>query len=197
LTRAAGNPLRAWRRCSACGLAAVRRCVVLGRGEPGGVCFVGEAPGKAEEILGAPFVGPSGRLLADMVSEAHRLAYLESGSVPIYITNTCACRPQDAEGGNRAPTDAEAVACRPRLRAELAYARPLRVVFLGNVADKFARPEWRDGFRMLHPAYLLRKGGAASYEFLRGCRDLQGIFMACARILGVAAPRRRPTVGRG
>ncbi|MBW1779343.1 MAG: hypothetical protein JRL30_01265 [Deltaproteobacteria bacterium] len=75
--------------CTRCGLAEFRRKIVLGEGDlPADLLFVGEAPGKNEDLMGRPFVGPSGRLLHGAIE----LAGDKVDFTPTYfITNSVAC----------------------------------------------------------------------------------------------------------
>ncbi len=80
------------RRCTRCPLHATRTHAVPGEGpEEAGVMVVGEAPGRMEDKLGRPFVGPAGKLLDSLLE----LAGLSRSEV--YITNVVKCRPP----GNR------------------------------------------------------------------------------------------------
>jgi len=73
------------------------------------VVFVGEAPGENEDLQGRPFVGKSGKILADAMA----LAGISRSDV--MITNTVKCRPPS----NRDPKPEEMEACRPFLESEL------------------------------------------------------------------------------
>jgi uracil-DNA glycosylase len=60
-----------WKDCTRCPLHTVRSNVVLARGSiPCDILFVGEAPGRSEDALGKPFVGPAGILLDEMIEDA-------------------------------------------------------------------------------------------------------------------------------
>ncbi len=109
--------------CRLCGLCEGRTQVVYPDGNPDtGVVFVGEAPGENEDVQGRPFVGRSGKILADMMAK-HGFSRAN-----VLITNTVKCRPP----GNRDPRPDEMLACRPFLDSELADAR--LVVGLGKSA---------------------------------------------------------------
>lgn len=114
--------------CTACPLAAGRTQVVFGRGDPeASLMFVGEGPGREEDLQGEPFVGRSGKLLDRLVAEE-----LGFGRDECYVCNTVKCRPP----GNRDPLPGELQACRPFLDAQLAFVRPQVVVTLGNFASR-------------------------------------------------------------
>ena len=102
---------------------------VPGSGSPeAGVVFVGEAPGRDEERLGAPFVGAAGRNLA---------ALLEAAGLSrerVFITNLVKYRPLTPGGGNRRPSPAETRRALPYLLDELAVLSPRLVVCLGAAA---------------------------------------------------------------
>lgn len=128
--------------------------------------LVGEAPGAEEDRQGAPFVGPSGKLL-DAMLRSIGLAREE-----VYITNILPWRPP----GNRQPTTAEVAVCEPFIRRHLELIGPKVVVCLGGSSAKTLMEEdrgvtrlrgtWKelafaDGSKaditaMFHPAYLLR-----------------------------------------
>ena len=109
--------------CCLCGLCDGRTTIVLPDGNLlSKVVFVGEAPGENEDLQGRPFVGKSGKILADAMA----LAGISRSDV--MITNTVKCRPPS----NRNPKPEEMEACRPFLESELA-GRSL-VVGLGKSA---------------------------------------------------------------
>jgi DNA polymerase len=104
------------RQCVACPLAAKRRNVVFGEGNPNSpLVLVGEGPGDQEDLLGRPFVGRSGKLLDQ--------ALLDNGldRTDVYIANTVKCRACDWREGkpfNRPPTELEVATCRPWLQQQ-------------------------------------------------------------------------------
>jgi DNA polymerase len=152
--------------CTACGLAAGRTQVVFGVGDPDAdLMFVGEGPGREEDLQGEPFVGRSGQLLDRLMGEE-----LGIDRSRCYIANVVKCRPPE----NRDPLPAEIDACRPYLEAQLDLVRPVVVVTLGNFATKLllgtdrgitslrgAAYPFRDGSLVptFHPAAALRGGG--------------------------------------
>ena len=89
--------------------------------------FVGEAPGRDEDLQGEPFVGRSGELLDRLVAEE-----LGVDRCRFYIANVVKCRPPD----NRDPKPDEIASCRPYLEAQLELIAPEVVVTLGNFATK-------------------------------------------------------------
>jgi len=146
---------------------------VLGKGQtPADVLFIGEAPGKSENLMGFPFVGPSGNLLEKAITITSTWA----GARPrYYITNTVACWPRDEEGNTRPPEDDEVMACAARLEDEIRAVKPKRIIFVGNVAEKHLSKRYT-GKRILHPAYLLRRGRESAPEWLGWCREISDIF---------------------
>lgn len=150
--------LATWHECKRCGLHAHRTKVVLGVGDvPADVLIVGEAPGKSEDALGVPFIGPSGRLL--------RAALQDSGAdaLRIFIANVCACRPCDGRAEpNREPTKAEIAACHPRLAKTIARVQPKCIAVLGKTAEQAIKKSWPEAVACYHPAYILRNGGGRS-----------------------------------
>lgn len=131
------------------------------------IMFVGEAPGREEDLAGLPFVGRAGKLLDKMLAAIG----LDRKS-NVYITNVLNWRPPD----NRDPTPEEAASCLPFLRRHIELVSPEVMVLLGAVATRHVmgksdgimrlRGNWLEyhvgGRRVpvmptLHPAYLLRR----------------------------------------
>lgn len=154
--------------CRRCPLAAGRRTVVFGEGNPRApLLFVGEGPGEVEDETGRPFVGPAGQLLTQI------LASVGLSRDGVYIANVVKCRPP----GNRPPTRQEIETCWDWLAAQIALIRPRIIVTLGNtptqwflggnegitqLRGRFHR--WKGGievFPMYHPSYLLRNASKA------------------------------------
>jgi len=116
------------RECVRCPLAEGRTQVVFGVGNPNAdLMFVGEAPGREEDLKGEPFVGRAGKLLDQLVMEEMGLS-----RDSFYVANTLMCRPP----GNRDPRPEETEACRPWLEQKLELIKPKVIVTLGNFATK-------------------------------------------------------------
>lgn len=166
--------------CTACRLADTRTKVVFGVGNPAAeLLFVGEAPGRNEDLQGVPFVGAAGqlldRLMADVGIDRDRS----------YIANVLKCRPPN----NRDPLTDEIEACKGYLRMQLELIDPKVVVTLGNFATKLllrtesgitkvrgrSYPWWRGKVLIptFHPAAALRSGDQvtnlmrADFELIR------------------------------
>ena len=152
--------------CTRCALASGRTQVVFGVGdESARLMFVGEGPGRDEDLAGEPFVGRSGQLLDKLMHQE-----LGIDRSRCYIANVVKCRPP----GNRDPLPGEIEACRPYLEAQLDLIRPAVVVTLGNFATRLLL-DTSEGIRKLrgrsypfrsghlvptfHPAAALRGGG--------------------------------------
>ncbi len=98
---------------------------VYGNGNPkADIVFIGEAPGKNEDIKGIPFVGASGKFLEEMLTS------INMKREDIYITNIVKYRPPN----NRDPLPEEKIACADWLHAELEFIKPRLIVFLGRHA---------------------------------------------------------------
>ncbi|MGR8942593.1 MAG: uracil-DNA glycosylase [Gammaproteobacteria bacterium] len=111
--------------CTQCGLCQTRTQTVFGSGnKQADWMLIGEAPGQQEDLQGAPFVGPAGQLLTEML----RAIGLDRDEV--YITNILKCRPP----GNRDPKPEEAAACRPYLERQIALIRPKIILAVGRIA---------------------------------------------------------------
>jgi uracil-DNA glycosylase len=114
--------------CTRCALAEKRTQVVFGVGDPAAaLMFVGEGPGREEDLAGEPFVGRSGKLLDKLVHQEIGLTRDR-----FYIANVVKCRPP----GNRDPLPGEIESCRPYLEAQLELIDPSVVVTLGNFATR-------------------------------------------------------------
>jgi DNA polymerase len=111
--------------CTRCRLHEGRNHLVFGEGDPhADLCFVGEAPGREEDLQGRPFVGQAGELLTRIV-EAIDLTRAE-----VYITNIVKCRPPH----NRNPQPDEIQTCLHFLRKQLEAIRPKIICCLGTFA---------------------------------------------------------------
>ena len=111
--------------CTKCELSKTRNNSVPGKGNfKSDVIFVGEAPGKNEDMKGEPFIGIAGKKLS--------LA-LESVGITrdeVYITNIVKCRPPK----NRVPTTTERDTCQNYLKKEIDIIKPKIICVLGNTA---------------------------------------------------------------
>lgn len=136
---------------------------VFGDGNPDAdIVFIGEAPGKREDLTGLPFVGAAGRFLDEML----KMIGLERKD--IYITNVVKYRPP----GNRDPLPDEKAAFLPFLQAQLDVIQPKLVVTLGRhsmncflpalqiskVHGKPKRLKGRVYLPLFHPAAALYNG---------------------------------------
>lgn len=150
-----------------CNLKFTAKSLVFADGNPAApVMFVGEAPGREEDLEGLPFVGRSGQLLDRM------LAAIGLDRTNAYIANVIPWRPP----GNRTPTPLETEICRPFIERQIELADPKVLVTLGGPSAKVLlntqegimrlRGTWRvhvtasgkeiPAMPTLHPAYLLR-----------------------------------------
>jgi DNA polymerase len=149
--------------CRRCKLAPHRTHLVFGVGNPRArLVFVGEAPGRDEDLQGEPFVGRAGQLLTEIITKGMRLRRED-----VYIANVIKCRPPE----NRNPEPDEVTSCEPFLLRQLELIGPEVVVALGKFAVQTLlrtkapitrlRGRWYDyhGIKLMptfHPAYLLR-----------------------------------------
>jgi len=114
--------------CQNCKLGATRTKAVPGVGSAHAhICFVGEGPGREEDLSGVPFVGQAGRLL-DRMLIAEGMSRKDC-----YICNIVKCRPPN----NRVPEPSEVAACSLYLYAQLAIVEPEIICLLGNTALRF------------------------------------------------------------
>ena len=110
-------------QCTKCELSKTRNNSVPGKGNfKSDVIFVGEAPGKNEDMKGEPFIGIAGKKLS-MVLENAGITRDD-----VYITNIVKCRPPK----NRVPTTNEKSTCQNYLEKEIAIIKPKIICILGN-----------------------------------------------------------------
>jgi len=173
--------------CKRCRLCEERNKIVFGSGNAKAeLVFVGEGPGRDEDLQGLPFVGRAGKLLTQMI-EAMGLARDQ-----VYIANVVKCRPPE----NRQPEKDEVATCIPFLLRQLDVIHPKVIVCLGNIAAQnllgtmksisHFRGQWFDfrGMQLLatyHPAYLLRNPAAKGDVW----KDLQKVMA----VLGLKLPK--------
>jgi DNA polymerase len=163
---------RAVSSCRRCPLYRTRTHTVVSDGSPEArLVFVGEAPGRDEDLQGRPFVGAAGQLLTKMIEAMG----LRRGDV--YICNVLKDRPP----ANRTPLPEEVEACRPFLEEQLAIVRPRVICVLGAVAAKALLGPQVAITRLrgtvcdyrgtpvvptFHPAYLLRNPPAKKLAWI-------------------------------
>jgi DNA polymerase len=163
--------------CTRCRLHTTRNKIVFGAGnEHAELVFVGEGPGRDEDMQGLPFVGRAGKLLTQMI-EAMSLTREQ-----VYIANVVKCRPPE----NRKPEEDESGTCSPFLYRQIDAIAPKAIVCLGltaaqsllNTKDSISkiRGQWLDyrGTKLMvtyHPAYLLRNPPAKADVW----KDLQKV----------------------
>jgi len=167
-----------------CALKSTATRLVFADGNPQArVMFVGEAPGREEDLEGLPFVGRSGKLLDRMI------AAIGLDRTSAYIANVIPWRPP----GNRTPTPQETQICLPFIQRQIELVNPDVLVTLGNPSTQTllstregimkTRGKWFDydtGTRVIraiatfHPAYLLR---SPSYKRM-SWQDLRAIAKA-------------------
>jgi DNA polymerase len=176
------------RNCVRCRLATGRTQVVVGSGDRSAeLMFVGEAPGRDEDLEGFPFVGRAGKLLTDIINA------MQLRREDVYIANVIKCRPPE----NRNPEPDELAACRPWIDRQIELVAPRVIVTLGKfaaqsllgrgVAISAVRGEWHShgAIRVMptyHPAYLLRTPSAKKDVW----KDMQKVMGE----LGIAVPEK-------
>ena len=169
--------------CTRCKLHRLgRHQIVFGVGNPRAeLMFVGEAPGRDEDLQGIPFVGRAGQLLTKII-EAIGLTRDD-----VYIANVIKCRPPE----NRNPEPDEVASCEPFLFRQIDVIGPKVIVALGKFAaqallrtdDPISRLRGRvcdyRGAKLIptfHPAYLLRNPASKRdvWEDMKVVRTLLG-----------------------
>lgn len=146
-----------WGNCTRCPLCETRRNVVLWRGDlPFNILFIGEAPGKNENMDAFPFTGPSGQKLNEIIEFAEKSLCKKISKCFI---NTIACIPIDHPGGDiRQPSPEELTACSPRVQEFMDAHPPKVVILVGKVALKNVKinpsiPQ----IEIIHPSAILRE----------------------------------------
>ncbi len=145
--------------------------LVFGDGYPqANVVFIGEAPGKNEDLQGVPFVGSAGKFLNEMLES------ISLSRQDVYITNIVKYRPPN----NRDPLPEEKEAFKPFLFRQLNVINPKLTVFLGRHSMNSFFPELKisevhgtpinDGksrqyLALYHPAAALYNGGMRKVLF--------------------------------
>ncbi len=145
-------------------LAASATQMVFGEGNPDSeIVFIGEAPGKNEDLQGKPFVGAAGKFLNEM------LEMIGMKRSDIYITNIVKYRPPN----NRDPLPEEKSAFLPYLQDQLDTIQPVLTVTLGRHSLNCFLPDLQIGrvhgqpkryqgrvfLPLFHPAAALYNGG--------------------------------------
>jgi DNA polymerase len=174
-----GTLARMVSECRKCGLCGTRTNTVFADGSPHArLLFIGEAPGRDEDLKGLPFVGRAGQLLDKMI------AAIQLRRDEVYICNVLKCRPPE----NRTPAPEEVEQCLPYLEQQLALVRPALICALGlsavqallktksSMASLRGRTYEYRGIPLIptyHPAALLRNPGLKreAWEDLQRVRD--------------------------
>jgi uracil-DNA glycosylase family 4 len=158
--------------CKKCKLHTTRNQVVFGEGNPNAeLMFIGEGPGKQEDLSGRPFIGKAGELLGRLIERAMGFSRED-----VYIANITKCRPTiDLKfEKDRAPDKEEVLACSPYLLKQIEIIQPKVIITLGNPSTRFIlnttegitnmRGKW--GYYndipvmpTYHPSFILRNGG--------------------------------------
>jgi len=114
--------------CQRCPLSVSRTTLVYGSGDPSSrLMFIGEAPGKNEDLTGEPFVGAAGKVLDEL------LASIGIERSQVYITNLVKCRPP----GNRDPEPLEIETCSPFLSRQIELIDPVVIATLGRFSTHY------------------------------------------------------------
>jgi len=148
--------------CQRCKLSKERKNIVFGEGDPeADIMFIGEGPGRDEDMQARPFVGDAGKLLDNLILK------LGLKRQDVYIANIVKCRPPH----NRNPEEDEIRICSPFVEKQIAAINPKVIVCLGKISaqtllrSKNTIGKLRGNFfsykhipvmPTFHPAYLLR-----------------------------------------
>ena len=161
--------------CIRCKLATTRNKVVFGEGDINAqIMFIGEGPGKQEDITGRPFVGRAGELLTQIIEKGMRMPREK-----VYIANIVKCRPTVnlLMNKDRPPDQEEISECSYFILRQVKIIRPRVIITLGSPSTKFLlhtsqgitslRGKWHEyeGIPVMptyHPSYVIRNGGEKS-----------------------------------
>lgn len=111
------------KKCTACDLAKTRTTVVPGEGNSQAeIMFIGEGPGKNEDLQGRPFVGSAGKFLDELLKQ------IDLKREDVYIANVVKCRPPN----NRDPLPEEVQTCWPWLEKQIKIIKPRIIIPLGR-----------------------------------------------------------------
>lgn len=148
--------------CKRCKLCRNRKNIVFGEGAPDAeLMFVGEGPGRDEDIQARPFVGSAGKLLTSLIEK------MGFAREEVYIANIVKCRPPN----NRDPEEDEIATCRIFVERQIAIIKPKVIITLGRVSTQallntrvpisrlrgsFSEHNGIPVMPTFHPAYLLR-----------------------------------------
>ncbi|HPA63608.1 MAG TPA: uracil-DNA glycosylase [Spirochaetota bacterium] len=162
-------------KCTLCRLHSTRSKTVFGEGSAEAkIIFIGEGPGKNEDIQGIPFCGKAGALLTSIIEKGIRIPRSS-----VYICNLVKCRPTvDLKMiKDRPPADDELAECSKYLKKQIEIIKPEVIVTLGSPATKYIlntkdgitslRGKWGEymGIPVMptfHPSYVIRNGGEKS-----------------------------------
>jgi DNA polymerase len=148
--------------CQRCRLSKGRRNIVFGEGSPDAeIMFIGEGPGREEDIQARPFVGDAGKVLTSLIRK------MGLKREEVYIANIVKCRPPN----NRDPEEDEKATCSPFLEKQIEIIKPRIIIALGRIAahtltgstipitklrGKFFTYKDIPVMPTFHPAYLMR-----------------------------------------
>jgi uracil-DNA glycosylase family 4 len=151
------------RDCRRCKLWRNRKNIIFGEGSSQArLIFVGEGPGRDEDIEGRPFVGEAGKLLTKIIENGMGLKRED-----VYICNVVKCRPPN----NRDPERDEIDTCLPFLKEQIKIIGPAVICTLGRISGRELlgrgfkitrdRGKWYSYMDIpvmptYHPAYILR-----------------------------------------
>ncbi len=148
--------------CQQCRLSKERKNIVFGEGNPNAeLMFIGEGPGREEDLQARPFVGNAGKLLTSLIKK------MGLKREDVYIANIVKCRPPS----NRDPEEDEMATCSPFLEKQIEIIQPRVIIALGRISaqsllgSKIPISKLRGKFYSykdipvmptFHPAYLMR-----------------------------------------
>jgi len=174
-------------QCRDCPLGETRNKTVPGTGclDPD-IMFIGEGPGRDEDLQGLPFVGRSGKILDRLIK---RMGYSRD---QVFIGNIVKCRATEdyQMKKDRAPSTEEMGACIHYLVEQISQVRPKVIVTLGNTAleglfgfrgitkrrGKWLEYEGIPAMPTYHPSFLLRGGGDQGKRFWEVWEDMLMVF---------------------
>jgi uracil-DNA glycosylase len=174
--------------CKKCKLCSTRTQTVFGEGSAAAkIMFIGEGPGREEDLQGRPFVGKSGQLLTAIIEKGMKIPRSE-----VFIANIVKCRPTvDMKFERDRPPDEEEVsACSGYLTKQIEIIKPEVIITLGNPSTRFIlqtqigitkmRGVWGryNGIPVMptyHPSFIIRNGGDSSPQKREVWEDIKKV----------------------
>lgn len=176
-----------FKKCNKCKLHKIRRNILPGIGEiPAKILFIGESPGKVEDLTGDLLSDKPGKLFKKMLIDAVKLIKIERNiniKIPsYYYLNTVFCFPSnEISGEKREPENEEVEACKGNIKKLLPHIKQEKTVFAGKFAEKKYKKIFPDAEKIQDLKIILESDGLKSPYYLSNIRKLSEIFYLLER----------------